>query len=65
MDTATGSAGLGAVLEAAVTLIRQGAMPGPAALGMLARRLDQGAEPAVPGVDLGVYDTLFALEASA
>jgi len=46
VDAATGSAGFDAAMAAADTLIRRGDTPDTAALGMLARRLAHGTEPA-------------------
>ena len=58
VDAATGSAGFDAAVNAAESLIRRGDHPDMAALGMLARRLAGGIEPAAENVDLTVYDTL-------
>lgn len=60
VDAAAGSAGFDAAVQAAETLIRRGDAPDAAGLGMLARRIANGAEPDVSGVDLGVYDNLVA-----
>jgi hypothetical protein len=49
---------------AADTLIRRGDTPDMAALGMLARRLAHGTEPAAANVDLSVYDTFTTLDTS-
>lgn len=57
VDAASGSAGFDAAVAAADTLIRRGDQPDMAALGMLARRLAHGTEPAPANVDLSVYDT--------
>ncbi|MBB2891022.1 transposase [Flexivirga oryzae] len=52
------AAGYQHAITAADTLIRAGDDPGTAAIGMLARRLATGTEPAASTVDLHVYDTL-------
>lgn len=57
LDAATRSVGFDVALSAADTLIQRGQHPDMAALGMLARRLAQGTEPAPANVDLSVYDT--------
>ena len=57
MDAASRSVGFDVALSAADTLIQRGQHPDMAALGMLARRLAQGTEPAPANVDLSVYDT--------
>jgi len=64
VDAASGSAGFDAAMAAADTLIRRGDAPGMAALGMLARRLAHGTEPAAANVDLSVYDTFTTLNTS-
>ncbi len=64
VDAATGSAGFDAAMAAADTLIRRGDTPDTAALGMLARRLAHGTEPAAANVDLSVYDTFTTLNTS-
>lgn len=62
VDAASGSAGFDAAVQAADTLIRRGDTPDMAALGMLARRLAHGTEPAAANVDLSVYDTFTTLD---
>lgn len=57
VDAASGSAGFDAAMAAADTLIVRGDRPDMAMLGMLARRLADGTEPAGANVDLSVYDT--------
>jgi hypothetical protein len=57
VDAASGSAGFDAAITAADTLLSRGDTPDMAALGMLARRLAHGTEPAAANVDLSVYDT--------
>ena len=57
VDAASGSAGFDAAMQAADTLIQRGDTPDMAMLGMLARRLANGTEPAAANVDLSVYDT--------
>ncbi len=57
-------AGFDAAMAAADTLIRRGDTPDMAALGMLARRLAHGTEPAAANVDLSVYDTFTTLNTS-
>ena len=57
VDAASGAAGFDAAIRAADTLIQRGDTPDMAALGMLARRLADGTEPAAANVDLSVYDT--------
>ncbi len=64
VDAASGSAGFDAALQAADTLIRRGDQPDMASLGMLARRLAHGTEPAAANVDLSVYDTFTTLNTS-
>ena len=64
VDAASGSAGFDAAMAAADTLIRRGDQPDMAALGMLARRLAHGTEPAAANVDLSVYDTFTTLNTS-
>lgn len=56
VDAAAGAAGFDAAIRAADTLIRRGDAPEISAVGMLARRLAQGGEPAAENVDLSVYD---------
>lgn len=60
VEAAAGSAGFDAAVQAADTLIQRGDQPEPAALGMLARRLAQDAEPTAFTVNLSVYDTLIS-----
>ncbi|WP_434614631.1 IS21 family transposase [Arthrobacter sp. A5] len=62
VDAASGSAGFDAAMQAADTLIQRGDEPDMAALGMLARRLAHGTEPAAANVDLSIYDTFTTLE---
>jgi hypothetical protein len=62
VDAASGSAGFDAAMAAADTLIRRGDQPDMAGLGMLARRLAHGTEPAAANVDLSVYDTFTTLD---
>ena len=57
VDAASGVAGFDAAIQAADTLLERGDAPDMAMLGMLARRLAVGSEPAVVNVDLSVYDT--------
>ena len=64
VDAASGSAGFDAAVQAADTLIQRGDTPDMAALGMLARRLAHGTEPAAANVDLSVYDTFTTLNTS-
>ena len=64
VDAASGAAGFDAAVTAADTLIRRGDHPDMAALGMLARRLADGTEPAAANVDLSVYDTFTTLNTS-
>ncbi|MCB5290792.1 hypothetical protein BJQ90_00209 [Arthrobacter sp. SO3] len=64
VDAASGSAGFDAAVQAADTLILRGDAPDMAALGMLARRLAHGTEPAAANVDLSVYDTFTTLNTS-
>jgi len=61
VDAAAGSAGFEAAVKAADALIGRGDAPDMAALGMLARRLAHGTEPAAANVDLSVYDTFTTL----
>jgi hypothetical protein len=58
INAATGPAGFGNAVAAADAIIRRGDQPEPAAVGMLARRLATGAEPAGSTVNLTVYDGL-------
>ncbi|MDJ0313893.1 hypothetical protein [Arthrobacter sp. H35-D1] len=64
VDAAAGSAGFEAAMMAADTLIQRGDAPDMAALGMVARRLADGTEPAAVNVDLSVYDTFTTLNTS-
>ena len=64
VDAAAGSAGFDASMLAADTLIGRGDAPDMAALGMVARRLADGTEPAAANVDLSVYDTFTTLNTS-
>ena len=64
VDAASGSVGFDAAMAAADTLILRGDTPDMAALGMLARRLAHGTEPAAANVDLSVYDTFTTLNTS-
>ena len=64
VDAASGSAGSDAAMAAADTLIRRGDTQDMAALGMLARRLVHGTEPAAANVDLSVHDTFTTLDTS-
>lgn len=57
VSAAAGSAGFDSAVQAADTLIVRGDRPDMAAVGMLARRLAHGTEPAAANVDLSVYDT--------
>ena len=61
VDAASGSAGFEAAVAAADTLLRRGDAPDMAMLGMLARRLANGTEPAAANVDLSVYDSFTTL----
>ncbi|MDJ0358202.1 hypothetical protein [Paenarthrobacter sp. PH39-S1] len=61
VDAAAGSAGFEAAVAAAETLLQRGDAPDMAMLGMLARRLADGTEPAAANVDLSVYDTFTTL----
>ena len=58
MDQAATATDFDTAIEAAEKLITVGDDPASAGLGMLARRIVQGAEPATAVVDLGVYDQL-------
>ncbi len=58
IGAATGPAGFTNAIAAADTIIGRGDDPEPAAIGMLARRLAAGAEPATSTVNLAVYDGL-------
>lgn len=58
LDAATSSAGFDSAVQAADALIRRGDNPEIAAIGMLARRLSAGTEPATGTVNLTVYDGL-------
>lgn len=64
VDAAARSAGFDAAVKAADTLIERGNAPDMAALGMLARRLAHGTEPAAANVDLSVYDTFTTVNTS-
>ena len=64
VDAASGSAGFEAAMAAADTLIVRGDHPDMAMLGMLARRLADGTEPAAANVDLSVYDTFTTVNTS-
>lgn len=57
VDAAAGATGFTIAVQAADTLIQRGDTPDMAMLGMLARRLSDGTEPAAANVDLSVYDT--------
>lgn len=57
VDAASGTTGFDVAIQAADTLIQRGDEPDMAMLGMLARRLADGTEPAAVNVDLSVYDT--------
>ena len=61
VDAASGSTGFDAAMADADTLIRRGDEPEVAALGMLARWLAHGTEPAAANVNLSVYDTFTTL----
>ena len=58
IDQAALVTGFDTAIEAAQKLIQVGDDPAGPGLGMLARRMAQGAEPAPAVVDLGVYDQL-------
>ena len=58
IDQAALVTGFDTAIEAAQKLIQVGDDPAGPGLGMLARRMVQGAEPAPAVVDLGVYDQL-------
>ena len=64
VSAAAGSAGFDAAVQAADTLIVRGDAPDIATVGMLARRLANGTEPAAANVDLSVYDTFTTLNTS-
>jgi transposase len=57
VDAAARSTGFDAAVRAAEVLLGRGDAPEMAAVGMLARRLADGTEPAAANVDLSVYDT--------
>lgn len=58
VDQAATATSFDTAIEAATKLITIGDDPASAGLGMLARRIAQGAEPTAMVVDLGVYDQL-------
>lgn len=58
LDQAATATSFETAIEAADKLITGGDDPASAGLGMLARRIAQGTEPAAAVVDLGVYDQL-------
>lgn len=64
VDAASSAAGFDSAVAAADTLIQRGDEPDMAMLGMLARRLADGTEPAAVNVDLSVYDTFTTLDTS-
>ena len=64
VDAASGAAGFAAAVQAADTLLRRGDAPDIAMVGMLARRLADGTEPAAANLDLSVYDTFITLNTS-
>ncbi|MGP9504393.1 IS21 family transposase, partial [Specibacter sp. AOP5-B1-6] len=64
VDAASSAAGFDAAVAAADTLIQRGDAPDMAMLGMLARRLANGTEPAAANVDLSIYDTFTTLNTS-
>lgn len=64
VDAASSAAGFDAAVAAAATLIQRGDNPDMAMLGMLARRLANGTEPAAANVNLSIYDTFTTLNTS-
>lgn len=65
INQAVKPAGLGNALAAAEIVIGRGEPVEPAAVGMLARRLAAGAEPATGIADLAVYDGLAGIKTKA
>jgi len=65
INAACGPAGFVNALAAAEIVIGNTERVEPAAIGMLARRLAQGAEPAAGLADLAVYDDLAGIETKA